>query len=344
MIRVGINGFGRIGRALARIILAEGDLELRAINEKDPLIDNHAYLLKYDSIYGKFKGDVKVKESHTLKINAQSVRFYSQEDISSVPWHKHDLDVVIDATGRHKNVLGAASLIKKGIRKVVVTHSPQEVDFTIVLGANEAEYDPKKHNVISSSICDATAIAPVLKALDSQCKIESCFITTLHPWLSYQNVLDGSLESVSSPGHYWKDYGLGRSSVGNLIPKDTTAARATIKVLPALDKKIDAMSYRIPTSIIASSDITTFVSDATSRKKINHFFSVLSKKQPKVFGFVNDHLVSLDYLGSEKSAFIDARWTKVLGRHNVKLVIWYDNEWGYSSKVLDIVRYILKEK
>ncbi|MDP2923772.1 MAG: glyceraldehyde 3-phosphate dehydrogenase NAD-binding domain-containing protein [Candidatus Omnitrophota bacterium] len=342
MIRVGINGFGRIGRALTRIISDSPDIKLAAINEIDPLIDNHAYLFSYYSIYGRFKRKVEVKSSSNLLIDGKEVKFYSQEDISVVPWHRHDVDVVIDATGIHKNVLRSRRLLVRGIKKVVITHSPEEVDLTIILGANEEKYNSSKHHIISSSICDATAVAPVLKVLDKKFKIKNCFFTTLHPWLSYQNVLDGSLESVSSPGHYWRDYGLGRSGVGNLIPKDTTAAYATIKVLPRLKNKIEAISFRIPTHIVASSDITAIVKKKTTIQKVNSLFNQLSLSQPKTFGFVNDHLVSLDYLSSEKSTFVDARWTRVLAKNIIKLVIWYDNEWGYSSRVLDIVRFILK--
>lgn len=344
MIRAGINGFGRIGRVLTRIILGLADIELVAINEKDPLIDNHAYLLSYDSIYGRLRNKVEVKDNTKLLIDDKEVKFYSYEDISLVPWHKHDIDVVIDATGTHSNVLKSRKLLSGGIKKVVITHSPKEVDLTIVLGANEQSYKPLKHHIISSSICDATAIAPVLNALDKNFKIKNCFFTTLHPLLSYQNVLDGSLGSVSSPGHYWKDYGLGRSSIGNLIPKDTTAANAAVKVLPRFRDKIEAISFRIPTQIVASSDITAFVKKNASKEEINKVFCALADSRPDIFGFVNDHLVSIDYLGSQRSVFVDARWTKVLAKNIVKLVIWYDNEWGYSSKVLDIVRFILKEK
>ncbi len=340
MIKIGINGFGRIGRALTRIAAASPDVKLTVINEIDPLIDNHAYLLNYDTIYGKFSKEVKVKSKDTLLIDGNEVKFYCREDISAVPWHMHGVDVVIDATGIHKNVLRSRKLLRKGVKKVVITHSPEEVDLTVILGANEQKYDPDRHHIISSSICDATAVAPVLKAIDSDFGMKNSFFTTLHPWLSYQNVLDGSLESVSNPGHYWRDYGLGRSSVGNLITKDTTAAMATVKVLPHLRNKIEAISFRIPTSIVASSDITMWVKKAVSIREINARFEKLSLLYPRIFGYVDDHLVSSDYLGTEKSVFLDARWTRVLAKKIVKLVIWYDNEWGYSSRVLDIVRFI----
>lgn len=340
MIRVGINGFGRIGRALARIIYNHDDIMLVAINDIDPLIDNHAYLLKYDSIYGRFNKPVEIKGKSKLIINNGEVRFYAKNNISQVPWHENDLDVVIDSSGTESNVLQARKILNAKLRKVVITHSSDKVDSTIVLGANECAYNANKHHVVSSSICDATAIAPVLNVLNEHLGIKNCFVTTLHPWLSYQNVLDGSLVSVSSPGHYWQDYGLGRSSVGNLIPKDTTAAKATIKVLPVMEGKLDAMSFRTPTHIVASSDITVFVKRKTSKEEVNSIFKDVSDKNPRIFGFVNDHLVSLDYLAGEKSAFIDGRWTKVMSGSIIKVVIWYDNEWGYSSRVLDIVRFI----
>jgi glyceraldehyde 3-phosphate dehydrogenase len=239
-------------------------------------------------------------------------------------------------------VLRAREICPEKVRKVVITHSPDSgVDATLIQGANEGSYVKDHHHVISASICDAVAVAPILNELDKFCGLNNCFFTTLHPCLSYQNVLDGTLRSVSSPGNYWRDYGLGRSMIGNLIPKETTAAKATLKVLPQLRGRVAAMSYRIPTQIVTSSDITAVTNRKVVATEINELFSGLAVTNPQVFGVSNDHMVSLDYLGTEKSVFIDTRWTMVAGDNMLKLVVWYDNEHGYSSKVLDLVEMVI---
>ena len=247
---------------------------------------------------------------------------------------------MIDATGVKENVIVAHRLIKRGIPKVIITHSPEEVDFTMVMGVNEDKYNPNKHHVISSSICDVSAIAPVLLEINRLWKIENCFITTLHPWLSYQNLLDGPVSSISSPGHFWKDYALGRSSILSLIPKDTTAGTATLKVLSELNGKLDAISFRVPTNIVSASDITILVENSVSANDINSHFRKMSLEKEDIFELQEESLVSIDHRGTTKSAIIDAQRTKVLNGKMIKMIIWYDNEWGYSSKVVDIARLI----
>lgn len=347
MIRIGINGFGRIGRAIGRQILLSKDINLVAINELDPDIKNLAYLLRYDSIYGRFSKELKVDDNdRALLCSGKSIKVYSHTKVENVPWEKHGIDALIDSTGLRLNVLMARELTKKRIPKIIITHSPpqSEVDFTFILGVNDKFFDPMCHKVISSSICDATAIAPVLFEIDKKWGIETSFVTTLHPWLSYQNLLDGFLSSVSSPGHFWKDYSLGRNSVLNLISKDTTAADAIFKVAPQLKGKLDAISFRVPTNIVSASDLSVLVKSKTSAQEVNTFFKSISKKKTDIFEFQEDPLVSSDYLGTKKSAIIDSLRTKVLGSKFIKMVIWYDNEWGYSSKVVQIARMVSSKK
>lgn len=344
MVKIGLNGFGRIGRAIARIVLQSTDCQLKVINELDPDINNLAYLLKYDSIYGRFSEKVTVAEKKSaLLCNNTIIPIYSFDNSELVPWEKHDVDVLIDATGVKENVLTAHKLIKCGIPKVIITHSPDEVDFTMVLGVNEDKYNPANHHVISSSICDVSAIAPVLFEINRLWKIENCFITTLHPWLSYQNLLDGPVSSISSPGHFWKDYSLGRSSILSLIPKDTTAGTATLKVLSELNDKLDAISFRVPTNIVSASDLTISVKNSVSSDEINSHFKKMSLEKEDIFELLEESLVSIDHRGTTKSATIDAQRTKILNGKMIKMIVWYDNEWGYSSKVIDIARLITKK-
>lgn len=344
MIKIGLNGFGRIGRVIARILLENKDYQLKVINELDPDINNFAYLLNYDSIYGRFSGKIIIEESkNALIYNNQTIQVYSFAKVEQVPWERHDIDILIDATGVKRNVPAAHKLIKRGIPKVIITHSPDEVDMTIILGVNEYKYNSDKHHIISSSICDASAIAPVLFEINRLWEIENCFITTLHPWLSYQNLLDGPISSISSPGHFWKDYSLGRSSILSLIPKDTTAGTATIKVLPELKGKLDAISFRVPTNIVSASDLTILVKNKISADEINSHFKKVSHEKEDIFELQEESLVSIDHRGTNKSAIIDARRTKVLNEKMIKMVVWYDNEWGYGNRVVDIARLITKK-
>lgn len=347
MIKIAINGFGRVGRTLARLVLQSTDCELVVINELDPDIKNLVYLLSYDSIYGRFPQEVILDEpDKSIICGDKPIRIYSYSNPEDVPWQNHDFDVLIDATGVNANVLAAHTLVKQGIPKVIITHSPSvsEVDTTIIFGVNESIYDPSRHHVVSSSICDAIAIAPVLYEMHNKWGIENCFFTTLHPWLSYQNLLDGPVSSISSPGHFWKDYSLGRNSVLNLIPKNTTAASAVLKVIPELEGKIDAISFRIPSHIVSASDLTILLQQKVSADEIHQHFQKKSQRENNVFELQEDFLVSIDYLGTNKSAIIDANRTKILGDRMVKMVVWYDNEWGYSNKVVDVARLLIKKE
>jgi glyceraldehyde 3-phosphate dehydrogenase len=345
MIRIGLNGFGRVGRAFTRIVLSAPDLELAVVNELDPDLTNLAYLLKYDSTYGRLDTPVQVLPTRELLVgNRPPVRFYSSEDPGGVPWDKHGIDILVDATGVSRNVKKDRDLIGRHARKVVVTHSHDDVDATVIFGVNETAYDPAVHHLISSSICDANALAPVLFEVHRSWGIEHCFVTTLHPWLSYQNLLDGPVSSVSSPGHFWKDYSLGRGSTGSLIAKDTTAGAATLKVLPELVGKLDAISFRVPTSIVSACDVTAILRKRVSAAEANDQFRAVAGRRPDLLGFEEDHLVSIDYAGTTQSGIVDGLRTKVLNGTMLKLVIWYDNEWGYSSRVADTVRLLARSR
>jgi len=345
MIRVGINGFGRIGRAIFRINELGSNFEIVAINDIDPNVENHAYLLKYDTIYGRFSANVVANNGdRQMVVNDKPIHFYDKDKINNVPWEKHDVDIVIDASGVYENVILSGDLIKKGsVNKVIITFSPEAgVDHTVIFGLNERTYDSKIHNIISTSICDSNASGPVLKVLDDEFSIDHGFITTLHPWLSYQNLVDGGVRSVSSPGHFWKDFALGRASTESLIPKSTTLVDALEKVIPEITKNLDAISFRIPIGAVASSDLTITLKNATTVDVLNGLFKQKSIEPDSVIGYQEDQLVSIDFKGINESMFVDGRWTRVLKDKTVKLVLWYDNEWGYSCRVCDMVNLITK--
>ncbi|MBI4432071.1 MAG: aldehyde dehydrogenase [Candidatus Omnitrophica bacterium] len=343
MIRVGLNGFGRIGRVLFRINQKEKSFRIVAVNDLDPNVENHAYLLKYDSIHGRFKGKVAAANGNmAMTVDGQKVSFHSEQDIARVPWKKYGVDVVVDASGVYQNVLSGRKLLKdQAARKVIITHSPKNgVDFTLIFGVNEKQYNSAKHHVVSASICDVNAAAPVLKILDEAYGIDHGYITTLHPWLSYQNLLDGSVRSVSSPGHFWQDFALGRASSYSLIPKETTVGQALGRVLPNLNEKLNVISFRVPTGAVSASDLTLTLAKPVTAKRINELFKRHARTNRRIIGYQEESLVSVDFLGIDQSLVVDGRWTRANSKNNVKLVLWYDNEWGYSRRVADLIAFL----
>ena len=345
MLKVGINGFGRIGRAVFRVNASQPRFTVVAINDLDPDVENLAYLLKYDSVYGRFGAEVTAsRDDRTMMVDGHRIAFESQSDIAAVPWGKHGVDLVIDASGVTQNVFASGGLIDGAVlRKVVITHSPADgVDHTIIFGVNEESYDPDRHDVVAASICDANAIAPVLKLLDDSFGIEHGFITTLHPWLSYQNLSAGSVRSVTSPGHYWTDYSLGRASSVNLIPKQTTAMDAVRRVLPEAAARIEAISFRVPTGIVSTSDLSLVLRDRPDREAVNNLMRRQAAAASHIFGFTQEPLVSQDFLAIEQSLVVDGRWTRTNPAGGCKLVVWYDNEWGYSQRVVDMVELMAR--
>ena len=264
------------------------------------------------------------------------------KDISKAPWKDWEVDIIVDCSGVLENTVRSKNIINHKIaQKVIFTNSPDNVDFTMVLGVNEKKYNPKKHHLISSSICDATAIAPVSKIIDEKYKIKLGYVTTLHPWLSYQNLMDGPSSSWSVPGEVYHHYALGRSSIGNMIPKPTSAMDAVFKVIPNLTKNIGSFSYRTPTQIIGSADISFFVERKTNKeeviKSLENFQSIQTYP---ILKLTNKPLVSVDYIGEEFSAIVDTRWIDTINSELIKIVLWYDNEYGYSRNVINQIKYI----
>ena len=344
-INVGINGIGRIGRHLLRLFAHDDDINIKAINDINPDIKNWLYTIKYDSIYGKKDLPFKI-EKGKLKLGLNYIDTFHQENINEVPWEKCEVDYVIDASGVYKNVLLSKEILNNGkVKKIIITNSPDDVDFTMILGVNEEKFEPASHNLISSSICDATAIAPIAKIINDTYKLESGSITTLHPWLSYQNLMDGPSTSVSYPGNIYHHYALGRSAIGNLIPKPTSALKAVIKVIPELDiNSFNAISFRTPTEIVGSADITFITKRETSTDEILNLLEIFQQKQEfPIIKLCNQPLVSKDYIKENHSLVVDTRWLSVVNKNLIKFVLWYDNEYGYSCNVLRQLKYINKK-
>ena len=340
VIKIGLNGFGRIGRALTRQILSSENLQLVAVNDLESDLGNLAYLLEFDSVYGTFSEKVKI-DGNKMLIRNKEINFYSCKKIGEVPWDKNNVDILIEATGSSENVTNSRYLIESNmVKKVLVTNNDKNVDLTVIMSVNESDYNPQKHSIISGSICDANAIAPALKILCDNFKLESVFVTTLHPWLNYQNLLDSTVSSISNPGHNWKDYSLGRSSIGNLIIKETTAAEATITVIPELDGKMEAVSFRVPTNNVAVSDISIFLNEEVEITDVYEIFEDAENLWPDIFMLNQLSLVSSDFSKLTQSCIIEKRFIKLINKKHLKLIIWYDNEWAFCKRILDICYYI----
>ena len=338
MVKIGINGFGRIGRCIFKINEKHQFFEIVAVNDIDPDLKNLLYLLKYDTTYGTYDKEIEYIDENHFSIDGKTIKYSANSSIEEVSWN--GAEVIIDASGVEKNVLGSKKLVEDGIiNKVIITHASKHVDQTIIMGVNESEYDGDAH-VVSSSICDANAVAQVLKHVDDEWGIKNCFFTTLHPWLSYQNLVDGTLASISSPGHFWSDYALGRGASESMIPKPTTAANAVLKVLPDLRNKIDAISFRTPTTIVSSSDMTITCKEGINAEEVQRFFKQKAKDN-NYMAYNEESLVSVDYKQTEHSSIVDGQWVRVLDGNVLKLVVWYDNEWGYSARALDVARLSL---
>lgn len=340
---VGINGFGRIGRAIFRIILEKKLFDIVVINDINPDNNNIAYQLKYDSLYGILREKIEADDSGII-VGGKKIFVYHEKNIDNVPWEKHGVSRIIDATGVHENAIRARNL-KGKVNQVILTHSPKEdlVDRSVIMGINENEVDIKNDLILSASICDANAFGPVMDVLNRAYGIDHGFVTTLHPWLQYQNLLDGPTPSFAYPGHIDSHYILGRASGFSLLPKPTTAIDATCKVLKWLKGRFYSFSYRVPMAIVSSADISVKLIKKATADEIKKLFESEEKKQKyKIFTNNHDPLVSIDFKQSEYSAIIDQRWTAVNDGNYVKLILWYDNEWGYSCRVVDLVHYLFE--
>ncbi|MCW5800907.1 MAG: aldehyde dehydrogenase [Deltaproteobacteria bacterium] len=336
-LRIGINGFGRIGRAVTRILLDGQRHRLVHINDINPDPANLAYLLKYDTIYGRI--DRRIEGTpEGLVIDDATIRVSHVPALGEVDWKASEVDVVIEASGVSLNEQHARRIADE-LAPVIVTHAAPSADYTLVFGATERGFDPRIHRVVSTSICDAIAAAPVLKTLHDAFGVEFGFITTLHPWLSYQNLMDGPARSQAYPGTTYSHYPLGRASVGALIPKPTTVVSACERIVPELAGRLKCMSYRVPTPCVSSGDMTLHLErDATEATVLDALRALETTQHGRqVVRITDEPLISVDFLKDPHSCIIDTRWLMLNRGRQLKIVLWYDNEWGYSSRVADAV-------
>ena len=324
--RVAINGFGRIGRSVfRRIVELDGDVEVVAIND---LVDKAmlVHLLKYDSVQGRFRGDVQLTEDG-FTVNGAHVRTCAERNPADLPWGELEVDVVVESTGFFTDGEQAKAHIEAGARKVVISAPATNVDLTVVLGVNDDEYDPDTHHVISNASCTTNCLAPIAKVLNDNWGIESGFMTTVHAYTSDQRLQDAP----------HKDPRRARAAALNIIPTSTGAAKAIGLVLPELKGRLDGISLRVPTPTGSVTDLVATLEREASIEEINAALKAAATGPMKGFlDYTEDPIVSSDVIGDPHSSVVDAKSTMAHGR-TVKVLAWYDNEWGYSSRVADLV-------
>jgi len=331
-VKIAINGFGRIGRLVFRAGFGDNELDFIAVND---LTDAKtlAYLLKYDSTFGQLDKDVSHK-GDSLIVDGKEIKVLAEKDPAKLPWKDLDVDIVIESTGRFRTAEDAKKHLSAGAKKVIITAPAKNEDITIVMGVNDDKYDPKKHKIISNASCTTNCLAPVAKVLLDEFGIEKAIMTTIHSYTNDQSILDFP----------HKDLRRARAAAVNMIPTTTGAAKATALVIPELKGKIDGLAIRVPTSNVSLVDLSVLVKKKVDEETVNAVFKKASEGKLKRFlGYTGEPLVSRDFNGSDKSSVVDGLATKVIDGNLVKVLSWYDNEWGYSCRVVDLALYIIEK-
>ncbi|MEJ2091812.1 MAG: type I glyceraldehyde-3-phosphate dehydrogenase [Syntrophobacterales bacterium] len=329
-IRVAINGFGRIGRCLARIIATEvKDIELVAINSRAGA-EVHAHLLRHDSVHGPFPGSVEAK-SDRLVINGKDVHLTQIDDPEKLPWKEMDVRVVLESTGAFRDRASVSSHLEAGAQRVILAAPGKKIDGTFVYGVNHLTFDPAKHFIVSNASCTTNCLAPVVKVLHDNFEIEHGHMTTVHSYTMDQRLLDGS----------HSDFRRARAAALSMVPTSTGAARAVTEVIPELKGRLDGLAVRVPTPNVSIVDFGCNVIRSTTQEEVNQaFFTAQEGDLKGVLQVVTEPLVSVDFNGSPFSSIVDAELTTVMGGKMVKVMAWYDNEMGFSHRMLDMAVYM----
>jgi glyceraldehyde 3-phosphate dehydrogenase len=330
-IKVGINGMGRIGRTVLREFFNrnESEFEIVAVNNPGKAAE-YVHLLKYDSVHGRFNGDISLEGSSDMKINGKLIKFFDIKDPSEIPWSEHGVQVVVDATGIFKDKPGLGKHLKGSVKKVIMCAPGKDLDGTFVMGVNSNIYDPTKHHIVSNASCTTNCLAPVAKVLNDKFGIENGFMTTVHSYTSDQMLLDGS---HSDPRR-------ARAAALSMVPTTTGAAKTVGEIIPELKGKLDGYSVRVPTPNVSLTDFTVNLKKAATKEEVNAALKEAAETSLKgILRFESEELVSVDYMGMRHSSCVDASLTNVIG-NNVKVVAWYDNECGFSNRVLDLIKLI----
>jgi glyceraldehyde 3-phosphate dehydrogenase len=329
--RIGINGFGRIGRQTLKAMLerAPERLEVVAINDLAPTATN-AHLFKYDSTYGRYPGEVSAGEGQ-ITVDGHVIKAFSEKDPAALPWKDLGVELVIESTGIFTDATRAKAHLDAGARKVIISAPAKNEDVTIVLGVNEAAYDPERHHIVSNASCTTNGLALPAKVVWDSFGIERGLMTTIHSYTNDQNVLDV----------FHKDLRRARSAGQNIIPTSTGAARALALVIPELKGRFDGFALRVPTPTVSVIDFVAITSRPVSVETANAALREAADGPMRgLLGYTEEPLVSMDFKGDERSSIVDAQSTLVTGDNLLKVIAWYDNEWGYSCRVADLAKYM----
>ena len=332
--RVGINGFGRIGRQSLKAMLERHprDLEVVALNDLTDT-ETNAHLLKYDSTYGHFPGEIETTPD-ALIVNGHTIKVISQRDPAHIPWGDLGVELVIESTGLFTDASKASAHLQGGAKKVIISAPAKGEDITLVLGVNEEMYDPQRHHIISNASCTTNCLAPAAKVLNDTFGIERGMMNTIHSYTNDQRILD----------QVHKDLRRARSAGANIIPTTTGAARALALVIPELKGRFDGMSLRVPTVTVSVVDFVADVRKEATKEAVNDAYKQAAAGSLKgILDYTVEPLVSTDFRGDDHSAIIDGLSTMVVGKNMVKVVAWYDNEWGYSCRVADLVLFLAEK-
>ncbi|MER3455963.1 MAG: type I glyceraldehyde-3-phosphate dehydrogenase [candidate division GAL15 bacterium] len=330
-VRVGINGFGRIGRQVLKAILqrCQGTLEVVAVND---LVDAqmNAHLFKYDTNYGVYPGAVEARDGD-LVVDGHRIRVFAERDPARIPWHEVGVELVVESTGLFTDARKARAHREGGARRVIISAPAKNEDLTVVLGVNEHRYDPNRHHIVSNASCTTNGLAPVARVLHEEFGIEKGILTTVHAYTNSQRLLD-----VAAP-----DPRDARAAAMNIVPSETGAARAVGLVIPELQGKFTGMAFRVPVSTVSVIDFTVLLRREVTREEVNAAVRRWAEERiPHVLGYTEEPLVSSDLKGDPRSSIFSAPDTLVVGGNLVKVVSWYDNEWGYACRVADLARYM----
>ncbi len=336
MIKVAINGFGRIGRMVFKAGIDDKEIEFVAIND---LTDTQtlAHLLKYDTLQKKFEKEVEAKEK-SLVVGGKEIPVFAEKDPSQLPWKKLDVDIAVESTGIFRTKEGAEKHLQGGAQKVLVSapfkgETDPKTMFNIVKGVNDQLYEAEKYDLISNCSCTTNCAAPIIKVILDNFGIKKGFFTTIHAYTASQNIVDGP----------HKDLRRARAAALNIVPTTTGAAKAVVEVIPELKEKLDAGALRVPVGVGSITDFNLETEKETSRKEINSLFKSVSENELKgVIEYNEEPLVSSDIIGNPHSAIFDSDFTNELGKNLVKVMAWYDNEWGYSCRMVDVLKLLLK--
>jgi len=329
--KIGINGFGRIGRLTLRAInqYHSGKLEVVAINDLTDTKTN-AHLLKWDSIYGRYPGKVEAT-GDSIIVDGKKIRVFSERDPANITWQKYGVDVVIESTGLFTDATKAAAHLQSGVKKMLISAPARNEDITIVLGVNEDQYIPDKHNIISNASCTTNCIAPVVKVLHQSFGISKGLMTTIHAYTNDQRLLD----------MFHKDLRRARAAAMNIIPTTTGAARAVTQVIPELKGRLHGLAFRVPVATVSVVDLVADLDKKVTIEQVNQAFQTAAEGTLSgILEYCQDELVSMDFKGNPASSIVDAPSTMVIGDNMVKVLAWYDNEWGYSCRLADLVTYV----